>query len=99
MSDDFKRVKERKTVRWGQGMLQMPGKEAQALFARIEKQDALFRELVDVLEDVRGYYDESREDCGICEKGMFAGHSKGCFIPDVEAVLRRAQAAMKGEAK
>lgn len=54
---------------------------------RAEKAEAMASKLAEVLKDVSCYFDESRDDCGICDKGLFGGHHAGCVVPDVLKAL------------
>ena len=47
--------------------------------------------LIKVLNDVLCYYDDAKDDCGICGNGTFSGHKPGCIIPDIQKVLKSSQ--------
>lgn len=63
--------------------------------ARAMELEAMVERMADVLDDVEHYYDDAKDDCAICGNGIFAGHSDGCVIPDVQKALSE-YAAMKG---
>ena len=48
-------------------------------------------QLVEALESVLCYFDEAKDDCGLCNKGIFMGHAEGCVILEVQAALRSAK--------
>lgn len=43
----------------------------------------------EALDDITCNYDEAKDDCGICNKGIFGGHTKYCIVPSVQKAMRR----------
>lgn len=43
----------------------------------------------EALDYITCSYDEAKNDCGICEKGIFSGHTKYCIVPSVQEAMRR----------
>lgn len=43
----------------------------------------------EALGDITDNFDESRDDCGVCDKGIFSGHTKYCVVPGVLEAMRR----------